>query len=212
MEYANEGISKNTFIAGIIIAILLSTVISLSLSIQFSVGPQGNTGPQGSQGEQGIQGIQGTQGIQGETGPQGLTGATGSQGQKGDDGEQGIQGVQGLQGIDGLQGIQGLRGEKGDMGPIGAFGDPDYDSGWVHLSVGDYTDFKHNLGQEDNLFVYVIGRFYGGGYWWYCQDSYWISWYTLDSNTLTIYRFYDDDSYDQARVLIWKIEDNAPLW
>ena len=35
------------FVAGIVIAILLSSVISFSLSMHFAVGPQGETGLQG---------------------------------------------------------------------------------------------------------------------------------------------------------------------
>jgi hypothetical protein len=83
---SNESISKRVFVSGIIIAVLLSTIISLSLSMKFAVGPQG---------EQGIKGIQG---IQGETGPQGPIGAIGPQGPKGDTGDTGPQGLQGEQG------------------------------------------------------------------------------------------------------------------
>jgi len=184
----SNGISKNVFILGVTIAIIFSVITSLALSMHFAVGPQGEMGLQGPQGETGLQG---------------------PKGEKGEEGLQGTQGETGLQGPQGIQGSQGLKGEKGDtglQGLTGGFGNPDYDSGWVHLALNDYTDFRHNLGQEDNLFVYIIGRYYYEGYYWYCQDTYYITWITLDANTLTVFRLEEDTFYEQARVFIWKIE------
>ncbi len=53
------------FIAGIVIAILASSAISVGASTLLATGPQGPEGPQGPQGEQGIQG------LKGDTGPAG---------------------------------------------------------------------------------------------------------------------------------------------
>ncbi len=83
------GISKTTFIAGLIVAILASSALSTVVATQWAIiqgpkGDKGDTGPQGPQGEQGLQG------IQGETGPQGP---------QGEQGPQGIQGPPGLPGV-----------------------------------------------------------------------------------------------------------------
>jgi hypothetical protein len=48
MSYGNKGVSKTTFVIGIIAAIVVSSVISLSIP--------GPVGPQGPQGETGLQG------------------------------------------------------------------------------------------------------------------------------------------------------------
>lgn len=68
------GISKGMFTAGIVIAILASTLISSVISMQWARGPQGIQGLQGVQGSQGPQGPQGEQGVQGLQGPPGLPG------------------------------------------------------------------------------------------------------------------------------------------
>ena len=79
-------------IAGIVIAILASSAISVGASTMLAVGPQGSEGPQGPQGEQGIQGLTGDTGSQG---PQGATGTQGEKGDKGDTGETGATGPEG---------------------------------------------------------------------------------------------------------------------
>jgi len=74
-----DGISKQIFVVGLIIAVFGAAILSTFASIQLAVGPKGDkgdkgeTGPQGSQGPQGTQGIQGPQGEQGLQGPQGPT-------------------------------------------------------------------------------------------------------------------------------------------
>lgn len=67
------GISNTTFIVGILISILASTVISALVITQTDLakGPKGETGDTGSQGSQGPQGETGSQG---ETGPAGEDG------------------------------------------------------------------------------------------------------------------------------------------
>jgi hypothetical protein len=95
---AQKLVSMGVFLAGLIAAILVSSVVSAVVSTQWAVGPQGPEGPQGPQGEQGIQGLTGAAGPAGPTGPAGATGATGSQGAKGDKGDTGTTGATGPQG------------------------------------------------------------------------------------------------------------------
>jgi len=80
-------VSRNTFLMGLIIAILASSLLSTVISSQLAFGPQGPEGDQGIAGAQGLQGLQGSQGVQG------------TQGEVGPQGEQGIIGPQGPQGI-----------------------------------------------------------------------------------------------------------------
>jgi len=61
----SEGISKATFIAGLIIAILASNLLSTVIATQLLTGPQG---PKGEKGDTGLQGPQGEQGPQGPPG------------------------------------------------------------------------------------------------------------------------------------------------
>ena len=58
----------------LIVAVILSVVLSVGVSytvIQGELGPQGEQGTQGVQGTQGIQGLQGVRGVQGEPGEMG---------------------------------------------------------------------------------------------------------------------------------------------
>jgi hypothetical protein len=82
-------VSVSVFLAGLIVAILVSSGVSAVVSTQWARGPQGPEGPQGLQGEQGIQGL---------TGATGATGATGPAGAKGDKGDTGATGATGAQG------------------------------------------------------------------------------------------------------------------
>lgn len=72
-----SGISKTTFVVGLIVAIVASSLISTLVAIQWAVvqGPKGDKGDTGAQGPQGEQGIQGIQGIQGPEGPPGTVAA-----------------------------------------------------------------------------------------------------------------------------------------
>lgn len=67
-EVEKKGISKTAFIVGLIIAILVSSLISISVTMQWARGPKGD---QGDLGPQGLQGQQGEQGLQGESGKDG---------------------------------------------------------------------------------------------------------------------------------------------
>jgi hypothetical protein len=80
VEKMPEGISKATFLTGLIIAVLASSLISSVVSMKFSLGPKGDKGDKGDTGPQGIQGIQGDKGDKGDTGPQGIQGIQGEPG------------------------------------------------------------------------------------------------------------------------------------
>jgi len=95
---AQKLVSMTVFLAGLIAAILVSSVVSAVVSTQWAVGPQGPEGDTGPQGEQGVQGLTGDTGPAGPTGPAGATGATGPQGAKGDKGDMGTTGATGPQG------------------------------------------------------------------------------------------------------------------
>jgi hypothetical protein len=87
---AAVSLSMGKFIAGIVIAIVVASVISVGASMMLitgSEGPPGETGSQGPQGEQG------------ETGATGATGPRGATGPAGEDGEDGATGPQGPAGV-----------------------------------------------------------------------------------------------------------------
>lgn len=71
-----KGISRTTFIVGLVIAILASTLISTLVSMQWAL-IQGPKGDKGDTGQQGPQGEQGPQGLQGPVGPKGDKGDPG---------------------------------------------------------------------------------------------------------------------------------------
>jgi len=97
-------VSMTQFIAGVVIAILAASAISIGASTMLAAGPEG---PQGEQGETGPQGIQGIQGVQGEAGDTGPRGATGPAGPTGATGQTGLTGATGATGPEGPQGEQG---------------------------------------------------------------------------------------------------------
>lgn len=136
----------------------------------------------------GPQGEQGIQGIQGPIGPQGLKGDTGDTGP---------------------QGLQGEQGPKGDMGPAGGFGEPDYNSGWriptYTEDLGTGCKIIHNLEQMEGLFVYITGRHYLEGEYFY-GINYGFRWVTLDSNTIATFLTNELDIFpEEMRVQIWII-------
>lgn len=70
-EKVAVGISKTTFVAGLIAAILASSLLSTVVAMQWAIiqgpkGDKGDIGPQGPRGEQGPQGPQGAEGPAGE--------------------------------------------------------------------------------------------------------------------------------------------------
>ncbi len=141
----------NTFsttqcIAGIIVAILVASAISIGVSsfqmagFEAVEGPQGETGSQGPQGETGETGVRGTAGATGTTGATGATGATGTVGEIGATGATGATGPQGFQGA---------------QGPY----TPDYDSGWLNITnqQGLNITIPHGLNYDD-LLVDITGK------------------------------------------------------
>jgi hypothetical protein len=67
-------VSRTVLVAGVVIAILTSSIIGMVVSSQLSFGPKGDKGDVGTTGPQGQQGIQGIKGDTGDVGPQGPTG------------------------------------------------------------------------------------------------------------------------------------------
>ena len=189
------GISYRTFIAGIVIAILASSMLSTVVSTQWARGPKGPKGDEGNRGLQGLQGETGTQGPQGEQGPRGL------------------QGIQGLPGEQGPQGIQGPKGDKGDQGEPGLGVEPGYlvapayDSGWINVT--DYLfPLWHGLNTTE-VFVYVIrnNSEYGVNQFTPPEHTFSIEWLSLSKNEIEVRipQLSPVPSYDEVRVMIWKI-------
>jgi hypothetical protein len=90
---AEKSVSRNMFLAGLIAAILVSSVVSAIVSTQLAVGPQGPEGPKGGTG------ATGATGATGSAGPTGATGATGATGPAGPTGATGATGPQGPAGV-----------------------------------------------------------------------------------------------------------------
>jgi len=172
------GISKTTFIAGIVIAVLAASLISTVASMQLAVGPKGEKG---------------------DTGLQGLMGPQGEQGDKGDTGDIGPQGLQGEQGPEGPPGVFTIENMSGWLTA------PAYDSGWVsNITYGSYNEFVHGL-NTTKLFVYIMGNtsewtgisqvHYGDDLWW-CQ---------LTDNAIWVYA--ERIWHQEIRVMLWKIQE-----
>jgi predicted secreted protein len=127
-------LTTGKFAAGIVIAILVSSAVSIGVSTMLIAGPQGPEGPQGPQGDPGPEGPQGPQGETGATGPAGATGAAGPAGSTGPEGPQGPQ---------------------GEQGPYA----PDYDSGWLDITdkAGEYFTLTHGLDSTD-VIVDITGK------------------------------------------------------
>jgi hypothetical protein len=77
---AAVSITMSKLIAGIVIAIIAASAISIGASTMLITGPQG---PKGETGDTGSQGPAGATGSTGSTGATGATGATGPQGERG---------------------------------------------------------------------------------------------------------------------------------
>jgi hypothetical protein len=127
-------LTTGKFVAGLVIAILVSSVISIGVSTMLMAGPQG---AQGEQGPQGPEGPEGPQGEQGPTGPEGPAGAAGPAGPAG------------------AAGAEGPQGPQGEQWPYA----PDYDSGWVDITdkKGEYFTLTHDLDSTD-VIVDITGK------------------------------------------------------
>lgn len=111
-----------------IIAIVISVIISVGISYMISpstIGPQGPTGPEG---------IQGPPGRTGSTGFQGETGAQGSRGERG------------LQGLTGPRGPAGADGEPGETYTYEEF------LAYVAVELETVISFSGSAGRTTNLF------------------------------------------------------------
>jgi hypothetical protein len=95
---AAVSITMGKLIAGIVIAILAASAISVGASMMLAAGPEGPEGPQGDTGPAGPQGVTGEAGATGSAGSTGPAGSTGARGSTGATGQQGPQGIQGIQG------------------------------------------------------------------------------------------------------------------
>jgi len=180
------GISKTTFMAGLILAVLASSAISTAVSMQWAMGPRGDKGDQGDTGLQGSQGIQGLPGI---------------------NGSQGIQGPQGLMGIQGNQGEQGPPGTFTIENMTGFLPAPAYDSGWVQIGYpyGPYI-LEHNLHTTEVLiYAYSNTSEWVGFYCGYWGSNHHLWWYFNDT-TLSVYADpFTLGSHDQFRIMMWKL-------
>ncbi len=205
------GVSRKTFIVGLIIAILASSGLSTVVATQWARGPQGPKGDNGDTGPKGPQGETGPQGEQGEQGQQGIQGIQGPEGDKGDQGEQGPQGPQGEPGL----GVE-----------PGFLVAPAFDSGWVDNWTAnggtglDLINITHGLNTTD-VFVYVIGKWEEGNDTYIHQFAYgglaggiisglgvfWV----LTENEIWVFRFPDSATdlfpWVEVRIMIWQIPE-----
>lgn|GEM_PF-4664380 len=122
-------VTRNQFLAGIIIVILVACALSVIVSSGFLAGPQG---PKGDTGAPGATGATGGTGVTGAQGPKGDTGATGSTG---------------AQGSQGAPGVQGPYLPDYDSGWVN-----------ITDKAGQYTTLIHNLNTTANLIVDVTGK------------------------------------------------------
>ncbi len=95
---AEKFVSRRVFLAGLVVAVLVASAISVAVASVLAVGPRG---------PQGLQGLQGEKGDKGDTGDAGATGATGATG---------------AAGATGATGATGAKGDKGDTGAVGPAG------------------------------------------------------------------------------------------
>jgi hypothetical protein len=145
-------LTMGKFIAGIVIAILASSTLSVGVSTILITGPQGPQGLQGEQGETGETGATGPQGPEGATGAKGDTGDTGLQGPsgpKGDTGDTGPQGATGATGPEGPIGPKGDKGDIGDTGPQGATGIGFEPTGYIQIPASAFVRYNY----DDNVKV-----------------------------------------------------------
>jgi hypothetical protein len=100
--------------------------------------------------------------------------------------------------------------EKLDMFESG-FGSPIFDSGWLTIDPGETKAIEHGLGTTEDLFVYVIGRYYEGQtnqlYYGlgFLDDVEIGNGWTMDDTFISITRGVADVHWDETRVNIWRI-------
>jgi hypothetical protein len=91
------------------------------------------------------------------------------------------------------------------------FGPPDYDSGWNLIDTGEELTLRHGLATTDDLFVYMIGRYFDGltnqlyyGLCYWGQFEVGCGW-AIDDTNIHVYRGEVDSHWDEVRVYIWRI-------
>ncbi len=198
--------SKATIAIAIGFSVTLSTVTIMYVpQVQEAIlGPQGEPGPQGEQG------------IQGETGSPGISEVT-----QAELDELAIR-INELRNIifdmddnldDNLRIIDYMGAELHDLK---TFSTPDYDSGWIKTNKG--TDNVICRLDDINVFVYMIGKsslglvnqnYYGG---YNRHPPYTVEmkmlgadWFITESRELRVYRYPEDTSYVEVRVLVWQL-------
>ena len=161
----------------------IMVVPSIRDQLRGPAGPEGPEGPRGPKGSSGVQGITGVPGPEGPVGPIGPPGP------------------------------QGVEGPPGVRGPAGGWGAPDYDSGWVSMSLGGTLRLQHDLGLE--VFVYILGKhptpfthqIYMGSEK-YNQTGNMreegVTWKNFGPY-IQVKRMNDDELYTQIRVYVWRI-------
>lgn len=115
-----------------------------------------------------------------------------------------------------IVGPMGPQGPSGPAGPAGpGFGKLIYDSGWIAINQSEHKDICTL--DDQNVFVYMIGRqngviihqiYYGGEryYWHEGNRVYNGARWSVDSNSeLRVYRYEDDMTWQEVRVLVWQL-------
>ncbi|MCK4481771.1 collagen-like protein [Candidatus Bathyarchaeota archaeon] len=199
-------VSRRTFLIGLAIAILASSVISTVVSTQWAM----------------IQGLKGDKGDIGDTGPQGLSGTDGVDGKDGVNGTDGLDGKSAYQiwldqGNSGTEQdfLDSLKGEQGPPGVItienvtGWLPAPAYDSGWVNVppGYGQWVTFKHNLNTTDVLVYYVRNN--SQEFITQLRYGELMQWSKLTENEISVVVQWAAGplTYDEIRVMIWKISE-----
>ena len=152
-KIAAVSLTMGKLIAGILVAIVAASAISVGASTMLAAGPQGPEGPQGETGPQGPTGPKGETGDIGPQGPAGPTGATGATGPTGATGATGATGPAGPTGATGATGPQGPQGEPGiGFEPTGYISIPA--SAFVSIYSADNTMIGMAIQNLDTTSVY----------------------------------------------------------
>ena len=178
-EISKTGISKTVFVAGLIAAILASSLISVVAMTQLST----------------------TLGLKGEKGDKGDTGATGATGPTGPTGATGATGPQGLQGIQGIQGSRGFSTPNYDSGWRNIAKDQTITL--VH-GLGTTNVYVYMIGKTAAGLIHQFdyGWTMGGGI---SNSHHGATWFGLDGDLIYVNRGVLDDNWVQVRVMIWII-------